>query len=72
MWSLHPEMQCTSWMVISSGDCVYKMDYNKLLEYHIEKKADITVVCADLRQGEDASRFGTVKMDDTMRVLEFE
>lgn len=60
------------YVVITSGDAVYKLDYNKVLEYHIDKKADITVVCADLRQGEDASRFGTIKMDDTMRVLEFE
>lgn len=60
------------YVVIASGDAVYKLDYNKVLEYHIDKKADITVVCADLKQGEDASRFGTVKMDDTMRVLEFE
>lgn len=60
------------YVVIASGDAVYKLDYTKVLEYHIDKKADITVVCADLRQGEDASRFGTVRMDDTMRVLEFE
>ncbi len=31
-------------MVIASGDGVYKLDYNKVLEYHIEKKADITMV----------------------------
>ena len=31
--------------IIASGDCVYKMDYNKVLEYHIAKRADITVVC---------------------------
>ena len=33
------------YVVIASGDCVYKMDYNKVLEYHIAKRADITVVC---------------------------
>ena len=32
------------YVVIASGDGVYKMDYNKVLEYHIDKKADITVV----------------------------
>lgn len=31
--------------VIASGDGIYKLDYGKVLEYHIEKKADITVVC---------------------------
>ena len=29
------------YVVITSGDCVYKMDYNKVLEYHISKKADV-------------------------------
>lgn len=59
-------------MIITSGDAVYKMDYNKVLEYHIAKKADITIVCRDLQPGEDATRFGTLKMDETMRVEEFE
>ena len=31
------------YVVIATGDCVYKMDFNKVLEYHIAKKADITV-----------------------------
>lgn len=60
------------YVVIASGDAVYKLDYNKVLEYHIEKKSDITVVCKELGSDEDASRFGTVKMDDTMRITEFE
>ena len=59
-------------MIITSGDAVYKMDYNKVLEYHIAKKADITVVCRDLDQGEDATRFGILKMNENMRIEEFE
>ena len=51
-------------MIITSGDAVYKMDYNKVLEYHIAKKADITVVCKELAPDEDATRFGTVKMNE--------
>ncbi len=58
--------------IVSSADAVYKLDYNKLLEYHIAKKADITVVCKTLRQDEDATRFGTVKMNEDMRIEEFE
>ena len=50
----------------------YKMDYNKVLEYHIDKKADITVVCKDLAPGEDATRFGTVHMNENFRIEEFE
>jgi len=60
------------YVIITSGDAVYKLDYNKVLEYHIAKKADITVVCKHLETGEDASRFGTVKMDEDMRIEEFE
>ena len=40
----------------------YKLDYNKVLEYHIEKKADITVVCKDMEEGTDVTRFGCVKL----------
>ena len=39
------------YVIIASGDAVYKMDYNKILEYHIEKKADITVVCKEMPEG---------------------
>ncbi len=60
------------YVVIASGDCVYKMDFNKLLEYHIEKKADITVVCRDMEPNVNVERFGTVKMDDECRIEEFE
>ncbi len=60
------------YVVIASGDGVYKMDFNKLLEYHIEKKADITVVCRDMEQGTEIERFGTMKMNEDFRVTEFE
>ena len=59
------------YVVLTSGDAVYKLDYNKVLEYHIAKKADITVVCRELEPAEDASRFGTIKMNETMRIEEF-
>ncbi len=60
------------YVVIASGDAVYKMDYNKVLEYHIEKKADITVVCKDMPAGTDVSRFGVLKTDEEGRITEFE
>ncbi len=60
------------YVIITSGDAVYKLDYNKVLEYHIAKKADITVVCKELGDEEDATRFGTVRMDESARILEFE
>ncbi len=60
------------YVVIASGDGVYKMDYNKVLEYHIEKKADITVVTKELGADEDARRFGVVRMDEDQRITDFE
>ncbi len=60
------------YVVIASGDCVYKMDYNKLLEYHIQKKADITVVCREMEPEFNVERFGTIKMNEEYRIEEFE
>ncbi|MCR4693744.1 MAG: glucose-1-phosphate adenylyltransferase subunit GlgD [Pseudobutyrivibrio sp.] len=60
------------YVVIASGDCVYKLDFNKVLDYHIEKQADITVVCAKLPEGDDLSRYGVVTMDRDGRITEFE
>jgi glucose-1-phosphate adenylyltransferase len=48
------------------------MDYNKVLDYHIAKKADITVVCKDMPATEDVSRFGVVRMNEDSRIVEFE
>ena len=60
------------YVVITSGDAVYKLDYNKVLEYHIAKKADITVVVKELGDNEDATRYGTVRMNESARIEEFE
>lgn len=60
------------YVVIASGDCVYKLDYNKVLEYHIEKKADITVVCKDMPASDDVGRYGVIKMNEESRIEDFE
>ena len=60
------------YVVIAGGDCVYKLDYGKVLEYHIEKKADITVVCKEMPPEEDVTRFGLVKLNDDGRITDFE
>ena len=60
------------YVVIASGDCVYKLDYAKVLEYHIEKKADITVVCKDMGPEEDITRFGVVKTNADGRITDFQ
>jgi len=60
------------YVIIASGDCVYKLDFNEVLDYHIAKQADITVVCAKLPEGDDISRYGVVEMDRDGRITEFE
>lgn len=60
------------YVLILSGDHIYKMDYEVMLDYHKANHADITVVCRELERGEDASRFGVLKMNDSMRIEEFE
>ena len=51
--------------MIASGDCVYKMDYNKVLEYHIAKRADVTVVCTTCDDPSEIERFGVLRMNET-------
>ena len=60
------------YVVIASGDCVYKLDYNKVLEFHIAKRADITVVCTECRDQSEVERFGVIRMNDDCRIEEFE
>jgi glucose-1-phosphate adenylyltransferase len=60
------------YVIISSGDCVYKLDYNELLTYHVEKKADITIVCKDMPAQADVSRYGVVRMNEESRITEYE
>ncbi len=58
------------YVIITNGECIYKMDYNELLKYHIQKDADITVVCRN--QDENLSQFGVMKIDENNRVIEFD
>lgn len=60
------------YVVICAGDGVYKLDYNKVLEYHIEKKADITIVSKRMPEEEDITRFGVLSINDDGRVIDFE
>lgn len=60
------------YVIIASGDGVYKLDYNKVLEAHIERKADITVVVRDMEEDVNIERFGTVTMNEEFRIMNFE
>lgn len=59
------------YVLILGGDHIYKMDYEILLQYHKEKKADITLATIPVPM-EEASRFGVVITNEDKRILEFE
>ncbi len=59
------------YVVILSGDHIYKMDYNKMLEYHKEKGAACTIAMLEV-SWEEASRFGLMILNDDNSISEFE
>ena len=59
------------YVLILGGDHIYKMDYEILLQFHKDKKADITLATIPVPM-EEASRFGVVITDEDKRILEFE
>ncbi|MCH5273088.1 MAG: glucose-1-phosphate adenylyltransferase [Lachnospiraceae bacterium] len=59
------------YVLILGGDHIYKMDYESMLEFHKQKKADITLATIPVPI-EEASRFGVVITDVDKRILEFE
>jgi len=60
-----------AYVVITSGDGIYKMNYDRIIDFHLQKQADVTVVCKDMG-GMDVVNFGVVQLDDDLRVSEFE
>ncbi|WP_281069395.1 glucose-1-phosphate adenylyltransferase [Paenibacillus shirakamiensis] len=58
-------------ILILSGDHIYKMDYDKMLEYHKEKNADCTISVVNVTM-EEASRFGILNTEDDLKIYEFE
>lgn len=58
------------WVMILSGDHIYKMDYLKMLTYHTDIKADLTIGCIEVPI-EEASRFGIVEVDDNSAITGF-
>lgn len=59
------------YIIILSGDHIYKMDYSKMLDFHKEKNAEATIAVIDVPLKE-ASRFGIMNTDSEMRIKEFE
>lgn len=59
------------YVLILSGDHIYKMDYEIMLNYHKSHDADVTIACMPVPI-EEASRFGVVLTDEENRIKEFE
>ncbi|MGN0406789.1 MAG: glucose-1-phosphate adenylyltransferase [Bacteroides sp.] len=59
------------YVLILSGDHIYKMDYKIMLDYHKANNADITIAAMPVPI-EEASRFGVVVTDQDSRITEFE
>jgi glucose-1-phosphate adenylyltransferase len=58
-------------ILILSGDHIYKMDYRKMIDFHVEKKADLTV--GAIRMERQLSReFGVIQVDEDWKVIGFE
>lgn len=58
-------------VLILSGDHIYKMDYNAMLQYHKERNADCTISVIDVPL-EEASRFGILNTEDDLKIYEFD
>ncbi len=59
------------YVLVLSGDHIYKMDYQVMLEYHKANNADVTIAAMPVPI-EEASRFGIVVTDESNRITEFE
>ena len=58
------------YVVVLAGDHIYKMDYRKMLQAHIQTAADVTLATIEIPI-EDGRRFGIVHVDETQRVVGF-
>jgi glucose-1-phosphate adenylyltransferase len=61
----------SEYVLILSGDNIYKMDYSKLINYHRKKNADVTISVMPV-PWDEASRFGLINMHDDGKIYEFE
>lgn len=68
--NLFSESKNLKWVLILSGDHIYKMDYLKMLQYHVDKKADLSIACIEVPR-EEATRFGVVSVDDKYAINSF-
>jgi glucose-1-phosphate adenylyltransferase len=58
------------YLIILAGDHIYKMDYEPMLQQHVEQNADVTIGCLEVSR-EEATGFGVMHIDETDRILSF-
>ena len=58
------------YMIILAGDHIYKMDYEKMLQQHVEQGADVTIGCLEVSK-EEATGFGVMHVDEADRIVAF-
>jgi glucose-1-phosphate adenylyltransferase len=59
------------YVLILSGDHIYKMDYGDMIAHHVESDADMTIACLEVPIEEAAGAFGVVTVDETGRIIGF-
>ncbi len=59
------------YVLILSGDHIYKMNYESMLDYHIEKEADVSISVIEV-PWDEASRFGILNTNEALEVEEFD
>ncbi|HBB71410.1 MAG TPA: glucose-1-phosphate adenylyltransferase [Ruminococcus sp.] len=64
------ERYSPEYVVVLGGDHIYKMDYSKMIDFHIENEADCTISVIDVPPAE-ASRFGIMICDENNQVKDF-
>jgi glucose-1-phosphate adenylyltransferase len=62
----------SSYVFILSGDHIYKMNYQKMLEQHVAAGADVTVATLEVSPTEACKRFGVLETDNDWRIIGFE
>jgi glucose-1-phosphate adenylyltransferase len=60
------------YVLILSGDHIYKMDYGDMLAVHADTEADLTISCVELTVEEAAGSYGVLQVDESGRVIAFE
>jgi glucose-1-phosphate adenylyltransferase len=58
-----------TYVLILSGDHIYKMDYGELIANHVNTNADMTIACLEVPIAEAAGAFGVVTIDESGRII---